>query len=737
MTIKFSTQKSTVLPRIPASITDAATRGFLEDILKHLDRLNRDVRGDFDKLVAGDATLNHSLLVNLAADDHTQYFNTTRGDARFSQLGHDHATAYAALSHAHDDRYFTESESDLRYSLLGHNHDLTYAAIAHNHDLLYSAIGHDHDSDYSAIGHDHDSDYSDIAHNHDLNYSALGHVHNGLYLEIPKFEASNLIVQEPYGETVLNPKICTLTINTIAHFNNYNSKLSCRSFDEESFSIVGNELTISGHAVQSITSLNETDIAVSLWSAGPTRQIRTYRFDGTDWAQVGNSLNRVDLENITAINGTDIATVSTSGTFKNVLRFDGADWTLVGTAQTSYPGVVASLNETDVAFVLNTGSEYVMRTYRFDGNIFTMIGNELALGYDIDDITKVSSVDVAILDYNDLSVRIYRFDGLDWILTSDILDVGAGDAVDVSIIGINGTGLIVANGNSGNLCYYRFCSLAESGVAFYDNISGNVSTAKHGYAPKLPNDNTLYLDGIGGYSFPKTKEVPITIANATGDAVNDITFAAGWVYDSTGVYKLALPSAMTKQSDAAYAAGTGAGGGSLSGSGWFHCYIIRKDSDGTIDCCFNTVPAGHTYYRHVGWIYHTDAAGITEFFQEGNRFRLKTLIQNCATENPGTNAVLQAVTCPPEMLAIVNVSGYNATTTTNSTCIVTSPSETDSAPSDTFFTFANRGGASRFGSAEVVRKTDSSSRIRYRVSYSASTITVYVNSIGWIDTLLK
>jgi len=38
----------------------------------------------------GGGTSDHSLLTNLAADDHTQYFNTTRGDARYSQLGHSH-----------------------------------------------------------------------------------------------------------------------------------------------------------------------------------------------------------------------------------------------------------------------------------------------------------------------------------------------------------------------------------------------------------------------------------------------------------------------------------------------------------------------------------------------------------------------------------------------------------------------------------------------------------------------
>ena len=35
-----------------------------------------------------------------------------------------------------------------------------------------------------------------------------------------------------------------------------------------------------------------------------------------------------------------------------------------------------------------------------------------------------------------------------------------------------------------------------------DNTTNDVSTTKHGYAPKAPNDPTKYLDGTGNYSVP-------------------------------------------------------------------------------------------------------------------------------------------------------------------------------------------------------------------------------------------
>lgn len=45
-------------------------------------------------------------------------------------------------------------------------------------------------------------------------------------------------------------------------------------------------------------------------------------------------------------------------------------------------------------------------------------------------------------------------------------------------------------------------TVADTGVLFTDNTTGNVSTAKHGYAPKADNVATHYLDGTGAYSTP-------------------------------------------------------------------------------------------------------------------------------------------------------------------------------------------------------------------------------------------
>lgn len=53
----------------------------------------------------GGGTSDHGALTGLGDDDHTQYFNTSRGDARYSLLGHTHA-------------YLTQATADGLYAIL-------------------------------------------------------------------------------------------------------------------------------------------------------------------------------------------------------------------------------------------------------------------------------------------------------------------------------------------------------------------------------------------------------------------------------------------------------------------------------------------------------------------------------------------------------------------------------------------------------------------------------------------
>lgn len=50
--------------------------------------------------------------------------------------------------------------------------------------------------------------------------------------------------------------------------------------------------------------------------------------------------------------------------------------------------------------------------------------------------------------------------------------------------------------------------VVEADLNLTDVTTANVSTTKHGFAPKLPNDATKYLDGTGAYSVPTAATLP-------------------------------------------------------------------------------------------------------------------------------------------------------------------------------------------------------------------------------------
>jgi len=53
-----------------------------------------------DTILYADALSDHGSLIGLSDDDHTQYYNQSRGDARYAQLGHTHTLASIQQSSA-------------------------------------------------------------------------------------------------------------------------------------------------------------------------------------------------------------------------------------------------------------------------------------------------------------------------------------------------------------------------------------------------------------------------------------------------------------------------------------------------------------------------------------------------------------------------------------------------------------------------------------------------------------
>lgn len=237
----------------------------------------------------------------------------------------------------------------------------------------------------------------------------------------------------------------------------------------------------------------------------------------------------------------------------------------------------------------------------------------------------------------------------------------------------------------------------------------------------------------------------MTLANNGADATNDIDFAAGYCADSTGA-ALITCSALTKRLDAAWVAGTNQGGldtGAI-GNDTYHCFAIRKDSDGSGDFLFSlsptapTMPTGYTYFRRIGSVRRV-ANALLLFTQRGDEFLLLTPINNGSTNNPGTSALLQAFSVPVgiKVDAIINIAMVDATPAAATHLLLTSPDQSDTAPSTALcsLSLGESGATIPSRAAGMYRvRTDTAGQARYRVDASTADLTVRLSTHGWIDT---
>ncbi len=75
--------------------------------------------------------------------------------------------------------------------------------------------------------------------------------------------------------------------------------------------------------------LNDTDIAVI---HAQSNELRVYRFDGTDWVQVGNGLfinGFYSLMSLKALNSTDVEVSTSLSESPFRCRWDGCDWSMI------------------------------------------------------------------------------------------------------------------------------------------------------------------------------------------------------------------------------------------------------------------------------------------------------------------------------------------------------------------------------------------------------------------------
>lgn len=237
-------------------------------------------------------------------------------------------------------------------------------------------------------------------------------------------------------------------------------------------------LTIPNEASQLIDQLNHLIIQINALSGGGSGAT----------VNTGN----IAITGLSATNGL-LQSVSTTPNASGYLNNDGA-----GNFTYSTPGGTGT--------VTTTGSPATGNLSKFSGS--TSITNGDLSG----DLTTAGTLATSLATVN--------------------ANVGTfGTATQSAAITLDGKGRATAASNI-------TITPAESSVTFTDITTNNVSTTKHGYAPKAPNDATKYLDGTGAYSTPAGSGVTSVTGTAnritsSGGATPAIDIAATYVGQSS------------------------------------------------------------------------------------------------------------------------------------------------------------------------------------------------------------
>lgn len=238
----------------------------------------------------------------------------------------------------------------------------------------------------------------------------------------------------------------------------------------------------------------------------------------------------------------------------------------------------------------------------------------------------------------------------------------------------------------------------------------------------------------------------LTLSNdgTTPNSVLDI--AAGTAADSTNASMITLASAFTKSTAGTWTAGTGNNGMgtglTIANSTWYHVFAIINAS--AADVYFDTSvsaankPVGTTYFRRIGSFKTDGSAHIITFVQQGNLFQWNAPILDVSTTNPGTAAVTPTLTVPTGVIVQAWINAYlNNQTTAALSAYLSDPAVTDGAattggPRQSLSTSA--AGATSTASGDFYIYTNTSSKIRYRLSASGASDAIFIGTLGWVDS---
>jgi hypothetical protein len=248
-----------------------------------------------------------------------------------------------------------------------------------------------------------------------------------------------------------------------------------------------------------------------------------------------------------------------------------------------------------------------------------------------------------------------------------------------------------------------------------------------------------YLDAHDILYLPENMISGVVASNNVTDSDHDIDISTGRAMDSTNAFLMRLTAGLIKQIDASWAVGTNAGGlftGSVAIDTWYGVFLIRKDSDGTIDAGFDispvaaNIPGGYTAFRRIGWVLTDGSANILGFnpveFAGGHIYNEWDFSFNGLQNVAHVARTAYTVQAPQDTVVRESITlGHTST----SFGVIGSTSQTDIVPSGTNYDVQVSAGATSSSITKDI-PVDSSSQIASR--NTAGSFDSF--TIGYTDT---
>lgn len=232
---------------------------------------------------------------------------------------------------------------------------------------------------------------------------------------------------------------------------------------------------------------------------------------------------------------------------------------------------------------------------------------------------------------------------------------------------------------------------------------------------------------------------------STAGSSSTMSTGVGIACDTSTAFMMSLTSATWKITSS-WAAGPGNGGlldpGALSTNAWYHHFVFGRPDTGGIEVGYSSsavlppLPASYTLSRRIGSAKTNTSGTWTAFTQDGDLFQWSVPTNVVNSSNPGTLAVLFGGNVP---IGINVVAWYaalvNNATNNNIAVYFSDPAVADSVPdTNAFFSILTPGaGATSIVAADFYTRTDTSGRVRYRLSASGASDLLRVATKGWID----